>query len=96
MGGGAAVGGAVGFDDPPGLGGEGAEDVVDVGAAGEVVAAVLPEALHDLRSDRPPQSLPQLRFLPLPLRLPLFSSDAALRSSSAPHNSHYSAVRPAL
>lgn len=58
-----AVGGAVGVDDPTGLGGELAEDLVDVGAGGEAVTAVLAEAVEDLGGDGPPLPLSHLGLL---------------------------------
>lgn len=73
IGGAAAVGGAVRFDEPAGLGGEMAEDLVDVGAGGETVAAVLAEAVEDFGCDGPPLPLPHLCLLFLALAPPMCS-----------------------
>lgn len=62
-GGGGAVGGAVGVDGPSGFLGEVAEDLIDVGAGGEAVAAVLAEAVEDVGGDGTPLPLSHLRPL---------------------------------
>ncbi len=54
--GGGAVGGAVGEDDPVGLLGELAEDLIDVSVRREKVAAMLSKAVED-GDDGPPLPL---------------------------------------
>jgi len=51
------VGGAVGEDDPANLLGKLAEDLIDVSARREKVAAMLSKAVEDVGGDDPPLPL---------------------------------------
>lgn len=77
-----AAGGAVGLDDPAGFTGEVAEDLVDVGAWGEAVTAVLPQSMEDLSGDGSSLSLSHLRLLLVTLAPPSSTSQHRRRRRS--------------